>query len=166
MKEISWANIINGYKDYITSHNLRTKIEKQLQEEYIGSYWTCNLTKGQSLIAFSTFFTIVNQYLLVQSYIARTVVLLKQVLVIIKKKECLSGETVEIINEFLTTFVYRIPLGLSEQGVGIFIKTLIQKTNRFDQVPISDKIEELVSVYTILPDEKDLKEPKKDSKIH
>ena len=42
----------------------------------------------------------------------------------------------------------------------IFIGTLIQKTNRFDQTPTSGKIDKLVSVYTILSDEKDLRESK------
>ncbi len=77
MKEISWTNIINRYKDHITDHNLWTKTDKQLQEENIGSYWTCNSTKRQPSIVFSTFFAIANQYLSAQSYIARIVILLK-----------------------------------------------------------------------------------------
>jgi len=58
----------------------------------------------------------------------------------------------------LTTLVYRIPPGLSEREVAIFIKMLIQKTNRFNWTPTSSEIGELVSVYTILSDEKNLKE--------
>ncbi|SRR6266498_3636650 len=42
---------------------------------------------------------------------------------------------------------------------------LIQKINGFDRASISEKIGELVSVYTILSDEKDLKEPKETLKF-
>ncbi len=40
----------------------------------------------------------------------------------------------------------------------IFIKILIQKTNRFERAPSSEEIVELISVYTIIPKEDDLQE--------
>ncbi len=40
----------------------------------------------------------------------------------------------------------------------IFVRTLIQKTNRFERAPSSGKIAELISVYTIIPNEDDLQE--------
>ncbi len=42
----------------------------------------------------------------------------------------------------------------------IFIDTLIQKMKEFDRAPTIGEVGKLVIVYTILPDEKDLKEPK------
>ena len=65
MKEISWAQIIQGYRDHITNHNLRVKTTKQLQEKNIGSCQTCNPAKGLLSIAFSTFFSVASQNLLV-----------------------------------------------------------------------------------------------------
>src|SRR6266542_2205654 len=81
MKEISWPEIIQGYQDHITSHNLKIKTDKQLQEENIGSCRTCNQTKELSSIVFLTFFSIASQNLLAQSYTNKTVTLFKQVLV-------------------------------------------------------------------------------------
>ncbi len=157
MKEISYANIINGYKDHITDHNLQTKIEKQLQEENIESCQTCNPIKGQLSIAFSTFFTVANQHLSAQNYTARIVVLLKQILAAIKEEGCLSGGITKIINELLTTLVYRTPLGISKWGAAIFIETLIQKTNGFERASTLSEIAELIFIYTILSEGKDLK---------
>jgi len=39
----------------------------------------------------------------------------------------------------------------------IFLETLIQKTNRFERAPLSREVAELISVYTIIPKEDDLK---------
>src|SRR6266496_5394051 len=132
MKEISWATIIQDYQDHITSHNLRSKTDKQLQEENIGSCRTCNLPKGSSLIAFLTFFSVASQNLLVQSYTSRTIALFKQVLVDLKEEKELTGGIIEIINELLTILVYKYLSTLTERGAAIFIRTLIQHTNRFE----------------------------------
>jgi len=110
MKEILWAQIIQGYRDHITSHNLKTKTDKQLQEENIGSCRTCNLAKGPLSIAFSTFFLVTSQNLLAQSYTTRTVTLFKQVLAILKEEKGLTEGILEIINELLTTLIYKAPL--------------------------------------------------------
>ncbi len=141
------------------------KTDKQLQEKNIRSCWTCNLAKEQLFITFSIFFTIANQHLLAQSYTIRTVVLLKQVLVTIKEKGHLSRGTTEIINELLTTLVYRTPSGISEWRAAIFIRILIQKINGFKRAPSSSKIIELISVYTILLEGQDLKKLKSISKF-
>ena len=91
MKKISWAQIIQGYRDHIISHNLRTKTDKQLQKENIGSCRTCNQMKGIPSIAFSTFFSIVSQNLLA------------------KEEKDLTKGILKIINKLLTTFVYKAP---------------------------------------------------------
>ena len=158
MKEISWPEIIQEYRDHITSHNLRIKTDKQLQEENIGFCQTCNQTKGLSLIAFSTFFLIISQNLLAQSYTSRTIALFKQVLAILKEEKGFTGRILEIINELLTTLVYKVPLTITEQGVAIFIRTLIQKTNGFERAPSLGEVAELILIYTILPKEDNLKE--------
>src|SRR6266542_4903809 len=125
MKEISWPKIIQGYQNHITSHNLRTKTDKQLQKKNIGYCQTCNQIKGLSLITFLTFFSVASQNLLVQSYTSRTVALFKQVLVAFKEEKELTGGIVKIINELLTTLVYKDPPTLTERGAVIFIRTLI-----------------------------------------
>src|SRR6266498_504222 len=114
MKKISWAQIIQGYRDHIISHNLRTKTDKQLQEENIGSCRTCNPVKEQPSISFSTFFSVASRNLLAQSYTTRTVALFKQVLAVLKKEKGLTGGILEIINELLTTLVYSYPPTLTE----------------------------------------------------
>src|SRR6266542_6554610 len=126
MKEILWSKIIQDYQDHITNHNLRNKITKQLQEENIGTCKTCYLAKGTSPIAFLTFFSVASQNLLAQSYTNRTVVLFKQVLANLKEERELTREIIEIINELLTTLVYKAPPTLTERGAAIFIGTLIQ----------------------------------------
>src|SRR6266498_4066263 len=158
MKEISWATIIQGYQDHITNHNLRTKTNQQLQEENISSCRTCNPPKGSSPILFLTFFSIASRNLLAQSYTSKTVVLFKQVLVTFKEEKELTGGIVKIINELLTILVYKYPLTLTERGVAIFIRTLIQHTYRFERALILEELAELISLYTIIPKEKDLEE--------
>src|SRR6266540_2441123 len=131
MKEISWARIIQNYRDHITSHNLRSKTDKQLQEEGIGSCRTCNPLKGSPPIAFLTFFSVASRNLLAQSYTGRTVVLFKQVLAALREEKELSGGILEIINELLSTLVYTYTPTLTERGASIFIETLIQQTEGF-----------------------------------
>ena len=94
-----------------------------------------------------------------QSYTSRTVVLFKQVLVTLKEEKGLTRGILEIINELLTTLVYKAPLTVTEWGVAILISTLIQKTNGFERAPSSGEVAELILVYMILPKEDDLKEP-------
>jgi len=156
MKEILWATIIQGYRDHITNHNLRNKTAKQLQEEGIGSCRTCNPPKGSLPIAFLTFFSVASRNLLAQSYTSRTIALFKQVLVALKEEKELTGGIIEIINEFLTTLVYKYSLTLTEREAAIFIETLIQHTNRFERAPTSGELAELISLYTIIPKENDL----------
>src|SRR6266542_225587 len=156
MKEISWPNIIQGYQDHITSHNLRTKTDKQLQKENIGSCRTCNSTKGIPSIVFSTFFSVTSRNLLAQSYISRIVALFKQVLVTLKEKKSLTEGILEIINELLTTFIYKVPSTITKRGAAIFVETLIQKINRFERAFTSGEVAELISVYTIIPKENEL----------
>src|SRR6266540_2500582 len=114
MREISWAQIIQEYQDHITSHNLWSKTDKQLQKENISSCRTCNPPKGSSLIAFLTFFSVASQNLLAQSYTSKTVALFKQVLVTLKEEKELTGRIIEIINEFLIILVYKYSLTLTE----------------------------------------------------
>src|SRR6266542_1900253 len=159
MKEILWSQIIQDYRDHITNHNLRNKTNKQLQEENISSCKTCNLPKGSPPIAFLTFFSIASQNLLAQSYTSRTVALFKQVLVAFKKEKELTEGIIEIINELLTTLVYKYPSTLTERGAAIFIRMLVQHINRFERAPTSGELAELISLYTIIPKEEDLEEP-------
>ncbi len=98
--------------------------------------------------------------MLAQSYTSKTVTLFKQVLAALKKEKDLTGGILEIINELLITLVYKAPLIITERGVAIFIETLIQKTNGFERAPSFRKVVELISVYTIVPREDNLKEPK------
>src|SRR6266498_2729071 len=140
MKEISWATIIQGYQNHITNHNLRNKTAKQLQEENIRSCRTCYPAKGSPLIAFLTFFSVASRNLLAQSYTSRTVALFKQVLANLREERELTRGIIEIINELLTTLVYRAPPTLTERGAAIFIGALI-------------------SQFTIIPKEEDLKVP-------
>src|SRR6266496_2575921 len=158
MKEILWSEIIQSYQDHITNHNLRNKTNQQLQEKNISSCRTCNSPKGSSPIPFLTFFSIASQNLLVQSYTSRTVALFKQVLVALKEEKELTGGIIEIINELLTILVYKYLSTLTKRGAAIFIRTLIQHTNRFERAPISEELAELISIYTIIPKEEDLEE--------
>src|SRR6266498_1296332 len=159
MKEISWAQIIQGYQDHITNHNLRTKTNKQLQEENIGSCRTYNSTKETPSIAFLTFFSITSQNLLAQSYTGRTVTLFKQVIAAIREEKGLTRGIIEIINKLLTTFIYKAPSTVTERGAAIFIGILIQKTEGFIRALTSGEVIELILVYTIVPNDDDLKEP-------
>src|SRR6266511_3597822 len=158
MKEILWSQIIQDYQDHITNHNLRNKTDRQLQEENISSCRTCNPPKGSPPIPFLTFFSVASQNLLAQSYTSRIVALFKQVLVAFKEEKELTGGIVEIINELLTTLVYKYPLTLTERGAAIFIRILIQHTEGFERAPTSGKLAALISQYTIIPKKEDLKE--------
>src|SRR6266540_4230763 len=133
MKEILWLEIIQDYQDYITNHNLRTKTAKQLQEENISSYRTCYPAKGSPPIAFLTFFSVASRNLLVQSYTSRTIVLFKQVLANLKEERELTEGIIEIINELLTTLIYKAPPTLTEREAAIFIRSLIQQTEGFER---------------------------------
>src|SRR6266498_3143174 len=159
MKEILWSRIIQSYQDHITNHNLRNKTAKQLQEENIGSCRTCYLAKGSPPIVFLTFFSVVCRNLLAQSYTSRTVALFKQVLANLKEERELTRGIIVIINEFLTTLVYKYPLTLTERGAAIFIRTLVQTTNGFERAPTSRELAELILLYTIIPKEDDLEKP-------
>src|SRR6266540_398228 len=158
MKEILWSRIIQDYQDHITNHNLRNKTAKQLQEENIGSCRTCYLAKGSPPIAFLTFFSVASQNLLVQSYTSRTVALFKQVLANLREEKELTEGIIEIINELLTTLVYKYPPTLTERGAAIFIGTLIQHTEGFERAPTSGELAALISQYTIIPKAKDFEE--------
>src|SRR6266542_1049747 len=125
MKEILWSKIIQDYRDHITNHNLRNKMVKQLQEENIGCCRTCYPAKGSLPIAFLTFFAVASRNLLAQSYTSRTVALFKQVLANLKEERDLTGGILEIINELLSTLVYKVPPTVTERGAAIFIRTLI-----------------------------------------
>ena len=131
MKEILWSQIIQSYRDHITNHNLRNKTTKQLQEENISSCRTCYPAKGSPLIAFLTFFSVASRNLLAQSYTSRTVALFKQVLANLREKRELTGGIIEIINELLTTLVYKYPSMLTERGAAIFIGHLTEVPNTF-----------------------------------
>src|SRR6266498_1851866 len=159
MKEIQWSQIIQDYQDHITNHNLRTKIAKQLQEENIGSCRTCYPSKGPPPIVFLTFFSVASRNLLAQSYTSRTVALFKQVLANLREERELTGGIIEIINELLTTLVYKVPPTLTERGAAIFIGSLIQQTKGFERAPTSGELAALISQFTIVPKEEDLKEP-------
>src|SRR6266540_2344144 len=158
MKEILWSKIIQDYRDHIINYNLRNKTVKQLQEENISSYRICYPVKGSLLIAFLIFFSVASRNLLAQSYTSRTVALFKQVLVALKEEKEITGGIIEIINELLTILVYKYPPTLTEREAAIFIRMLIQHTNRFERAPISGELAELISIYTIIPKEEDLEE--------
>ncbi len=158
MKEILWSEIIQSYQDHITNHNLRNKTAKQLQEENIGSCRTCYPAKGSPPIAFLTFFAVASRNLLAQSYTSRTVSLFKQVLANLKEEKELTGGIIEIINKLLTTLVYRYPLTLTERDAAIFIRTLIQQTEGFERAPTSGELAALISQFTIIPKDEDLKQ--------
>src|SRR6266498_1531136 len=159
MKEILWSKIIQDYRDHITNHNLRNKTAKQLQEENISSCRTCYPAKGSPSIAFLTFFSVASRNLLAQSYTSRIVALFKQVLANLKKERELTRGIIEIINELLTTLVYKAPSTLTEREAAIFIGSLIQQTEGFERALTSGELAALISQYTIIPREKDLKEP-------
>src|SRR6266542_1982226 len=159
MKEILWAQIIQGYQDHITNHNLRVKTTKQLQEKNIGSCRTYNLAKESPSIAFSTFFSIASQNLLAQSYTSRIITLFKQVLAALKEEKGLTGGILEIINELLTTLVYKALPTVTEQGAAFFMRMLIQKSSGFERALSLGEVAELISVYTIISREDDLKKP-------
>src|SRR6266540_668677 len=159
MKEILWSKIIQDYQDHITNHNLRNKTAKQLQEENIGSCRTCYPAKGPPPIAFLTFFLIASRNLLAQSYTSRTVALFKQVLANLREERELTEGIIEIINELLTILVYKTPLTLTERGAAIFIGSLIQQTEGFERAPTLGELAALISQYTIIPKDDDLKEP-------
>src|SRR6266498_2217494 len=159
MKEILWSQIIQDYRDHITSHNFRNKTAKQLQEENISSCRTCYLAKGSPPIAFLTFFSVASRNLLAQSYTSRTVALFKQTLANLQEERELTGGILEIINELLITLVYKYPPTLTERGAAIFIGTLIQQTEGFERAPTLGELAVLISQYTIIPKEDDLKEP-------
>src|SRR6266540_3073701 len=159
MKEILWSEIIQNYRDHITNHNLRNKTAKQLQEENISSCRTCYIAKGSPPIAFLTFFSVVSRNLLAQSYTSRTVALFKQVLANLREERELTGGIIEIINELLTTLVYKAPSTLTERGAAIFIGTLIQQTEGFERAPTSGELASLISQFTIIPKDEDLEEP-------
>ncbi len=114
MKKILWSQIIQEYRDHITRHNLRSKTDKQLQEEGIDSCRTCNLPKGSPPIAFLTFFSVASRNLLAQSYTSRTVALFKQVLAALREEKELSKGIIEIINDLLASLVYKVPPTITE----------------------------------------------------
>src|SRR6266540_2977467 len=158
MKEILWSKIIQDYRDHITNHNLRNKTTKQLQKENIRSCRTCYPAKGSPPIAFLTFFSVASRNLLAQSYTSRTVALFKQVLANFREEKDLTGGILEIINELLITLVYKAPPTVTERGAAIFIGTLIQQTEGFERAPTSGELAALISQFTIVPKEEDLKE--------
>src|SRR6266498_902202 len=135
MKEILWSQIIQSYQDHITNHNLRNKTTKQLQEENIGSCRTCYPAKGSPLVA-----------------------LFKQVLANLREEKELTGGILEIINELLTTLVYKAPPTLTERDAAIFIGTLIQQTEGFERAPTLGELASLISQFTIIPKEEDLEQ--------
>src|SRR6266540_1326676 len=159
MKEILWSKIIQDYQDHITNHNLKIKTVKQLQEENISSCRTCYPAKGSPPIAFLIFFSVASRNLLAQSYTSRTVALFKQVLANLREERELTGGIIEIINELLTTLVYKVPPTLTERGAAIFIGSLIQQIEGFERAPTSGELAALISQFTILPKDKDLEEP-------
>src|SRR6266540_2259225 len=158
MKEILWLKIIQDHQDHITNYNLRNKTAKQLQEENISSCKMCYPAKGSPPIAFLTFFSVTSRNLLAQSYISRTVALFKQVLANLKEERELTEGIIEIINELLTTLVYKYPPTLTERGAAIFIGTLIQQTEGFERASTSGELAALILQYTIVLKEEDLQE--------
>ncbi len=54
--------------------------------------------------------------------------------------------------------MYKVSLTVTEWGTAIFIRMLIQKTNSFKRAPTVGEVAELISVYTIIPKDNDLKE--------
>ncbi len=77
----------------------------------------------------------------------------------LREEKELTGGIIEIINELLTTLVYRAPPTLTERGATIFIRTLIQQTEGFERAPTSGELAALIFQFTIIPKEEDLREP-------
>ncbi len=76
----------------------------------------------------------------------------------LKKEKGLTRGIIEIINELLTTLVYKAPSTVTEWEAAIFIRTLIQWTNRFERASTSGEVAKLISIYTIIPKEDNLQE--------
>ncbi len=55
--------------------------------------------------------------------------------------------------------VYTYTLTLTERGASIFIETLIQQTEGFERAPTSGELAALISQFTVIPKEDELKEP-------
>ncbi len=53
------------------------------------------------------FFAVTNKHINTQTYSVRSTILFKQVVAVIRKKKYFSGETIKIINELLTIFIYK-----------------------------------------------------------
>ena len=80
-------------------------------------------------------------------------------LVTLKEEKGLTRGILKIINKLLTTLVYKVPSTVTEQGAMTLIGILFQYTSRFKRASTSGKVAELISLYTVIPNEKDLKEP-------
>ena len=78
---------------------------------------------------FSIFFSVASKNLLAQSYTAR-----------VKEENSLTRGIIEIINELLTTLVYKAPPTVTEREAAIFLETLIQRINGFERTPSSGPI--------------------------
>ena len=77
---------------------------------------------------------------------------------VLKEEKRLSRVTLEIINELLTTLVYKALPDVPERGATILIGTLFQYTSRFERTLTSEEVAELITLYTVIPEEEDLKE--------
>jgi len=76
---------------------------------------------------------------------------------VLKEEKGLTEGIIEIINKLLTTLVYKAPLTVTEQEAAIFLGTLIQKTNEFKRALSSREVVELISLYTIILKEDNLR---------
>ncbi len=80
-------------------------------------------------------------------------------LVALREEKELTRGIIKIINKFLITLVYKATLTVSEWGAAIFIRMLIQRIEGFERAPMSEETAELISLFTIVSEEEDLKEP-------
>jgi len=80
------------------------------------------------------------------------------VIIIVNEKKTLSEETIEIINELLTTLIYTKTLKLLKRLVTIVIGILIKQIKGFQYILTASKIAGLVLKYIAISEKNELKE--------
>jgi len=80
------------------------------------------------------------------------------VIIIVNEKKTLSEETIEIINELLTTLIYTKTLKLLKRLATIVIGILIKQIKGFQYILTASKIAGLVLKYIAISEKNELKE--------
>ncbi len=79
-------------------------------------------------------------------------------IIIVNEKKTLSEETIEIINELLTTLIYTKTLKLLKRLATIVIGILIKQIKGFQYILTASKIAGLVLKYIAISEKNELKE--------